>query len=66
MQTVKRSSVITIKDINLPSGLYMHQELWTSCWIARHCGLHVQEYRKYSWTEISEHQILVWSPSLLV
>ena len=32
----------------------------------RHIGLHVQEYRKYSWTEISGHQILVWSPSLLV
>ena len=32
----------------------------------RHIGLHVQEYRKYSWTEISGHHILVWSPSLLV
>ena len=32
----------------------------------RHIGLHVQEYRKYSWTEISGHQIIVWSPSLLV
>ena len=32
----------------------------------RHIGLHVQECRKNSWTEISGHQILVWSPSLLV
>ena len=28
--------------------------------------IHVQEYRKYSWAETSGHQILVWSPSLLV